>query len=51
MKRAAIIVIIAMLETSVWSIAQNKPAGQSAPAGQAAEQAAPAAKETATTSA
>jgi tetratricopeptide (TPR) repeat protein len=40
MKRTAIIVIIAMLETSAWSIAQNKPAGQSAPTGQAAGQAA-----------
>ncbi len=37
MKRAAI--IIAMLGTAVWSFAQDKPAGQSAPAGQPAGQA------------
>lgn len=41
MKRAAI--IIAMLGMAAWSFAQNKPA-QSAPAGQAATQAAPAGK-------
>ncbi|HZZ15602.1 MAG TPA: hypothetical protein VFE08_06535, partial [Candidatus Sulfotelmatobacter sp.] len=41
MKRAAI--IIAMLGTSVWGMAQNKPA-QSAPAAQAAAPAAPAGK-------
>ena len=36
MKRAAIMVIIAMLGTAAWSMAQNKPAAQNAPTGQAA---------------
>jgi tetratricopeptide (TPR) repeat protein len=42
MKRAAI--VIAILGMSVFGFAQNKPAGQSAPAGQATGQAAPAGK-------
>jgi len=36
MKRTAIIIIIAMLGISAGSFAQNKPAAQTAPAGQAA---------------